>query len=355
MQSAPAPGSSASGALMKAWTTRGPLAWLLWPLSLLYGLLVAARRWAYQTGIFKSRQAGAPVLVVGNVVAGGAGKTPVVMLLAAHFQARGIRVGVVSRGYGRKGGRSTLDCREVLPQSLAQEVGDEPKLVQQTTGAPVFVARKRHEAGAALLTKYPQTQLILCDDGLQHLALYRDLEICVFDDRGVGNGFLLPAGPLREPWPRRVDFILHSGRQPAATSPPTSIYASQRRLADYALSNEGAQIPLASLAGKPLVAVAAIAQPENFFAMLRQQGLTLARTIALPDHYDFNSWSCSKHETYILVCTEKDAVKLWPLQPDALAVPLVLTPEPGFLTALDLAVDGLLKATAPQTSTAPSR
>jgi tetraacyldisaccharide 4'-kinase len=351
MQSAPAPGSSASAALVKAWTTRGPLAWLLWPLSWLYGLLVALRLCAYQIGIFKSHHAGAPVLVVGNVVAGGAGKTPVVMLLVAHFQARGVRVGVVSRGYGR----STLDCREVLPQSLAQDVGDEPKLVQQTTGAPVFVARKRYEAAAALLARYPHTQLVICDDGLQHLALHRDLEICVFDDRGVGNGFLLPAGPLREPWPRKVDFILHSGRPPAATGTLTSLYAAQRRLADYALRKNGERIPLASLVGKPLAAVAAIAQPENFFALLRQQGLSLEHTIALPDHYDFNSFISNKYETYTLVCTEKDAVKLWPLHPDALAVPLVLSPEPGFLNALDLAVDRLLEATAPQTSPAPSR
>lgn len=340
---------------MKAWATRGPVAWLLWPLSLLYGLLVAARRWAYQVGVFKSHRAGVPVLVVGNVVAGGAGKTPVVMLLATHLQARGIRVGVVSRGYGRTDGRKEEpnagrsgqkppDCREVSRESLAQDVGDEPKLIQQTTGVPVFVARKRIDAARGLLDKYPQTQLIICDDGLQHLALQRDLEICVFDDRGVGNGFLLPAGPLREPWPRQVNFTLSTGQKTAA--PGT--FAAPRRLANHALSMDGAQIPLADLAGKPIAAVAAIARPENFFDMLRAQGLTLAHTIALPDHYDFNSWLRYEYETYTLVCTEKDAVKLWPLHPDALAVPLVLSPEPGFLTALNAAVDVLLKSPPPR-------
>lgn len=337
--------------MTNAWKQRGPLAWLLWPFSVDYRILLALRRWAYRHGIFKTYQAGVPVLVVGNVVAGGAGKTPVVMLLAAHLQARGVRVGVVSRGYGRRSGHATHasdDCREVTPHSLAQNVGDEPKLIQQTTGAPVFVARQRIDAAVALLAKYPRTQMILCDDGLQHLALHRDLEICVFDERGVGNGFLLPAGPLREPWPRPVDFILHAGRPPASAGAPkvttSGIFASQRRLADFALSSHGERIPLASLKGKHLAALAAIAQPENFFALLRAQGLTLQHTIALPDHYDFSSWSRTLYETCTLICTEKDAVKLWPPHPDVLAVPLVLTPAPGFLTALDAAVDRLLGA-----------
>ncbi|MHB8947908.1 MAG: tetraacyldisaccharide 4'-kinase [Rhodoferax sp.] len=325
--------------LTKAWTHRGPLAWLLWPISLLYGVLVKLRRSLYQLGIFQSEGVAVPVIVVGNVVAGGAGKTPVVMLLVRHLQARGLQVGVISRGYGRQ----TDDCREVGANSYVPDVGDEPALIQRSTGAPVFVARLRIDAARALLTRYPQTQLIVCDDGLQHLGLQRDLEICVFDGRGVGNGFLLPAGPLREPWPRAVDLVLHTGTPPAFAG-----FSAQRTLSRYALKADGSQQALGDLAGlaglcrKPLLALAAIAKPEDFFTMLRTQGLTLSRTLALPDHYDFNSWSRNEYEGYTLICTEKDALKLWPLEPDALAVPLLVTPEPAFLTQLDARLDRLL-------------
>lgn len=325
--------------LTRAWTHRGGLAWLLWPISLLYGVLVALRRSLYQADIFKSEGVPVPVIVVGNVVAGGAGKTPVVMLLVRHLQTRGLHVGVISRGYGRQTG----DCREVCANSAVADVGDEPALIQRSTGAPVFVARRRIDAARALLARYPQTQIIVCDDGLQHLGLQRDLEICVFDGRGVGNGFLLPAGPLREPWPRAVDLVLHTGTPPAFAG-----FCAQRTLSRHALQADGSQQALGDLAGpaglcrKPLLALAAIAKPEDFFAMLRAQGLSLARTLALPDHYDFGSFICNDYAGYTLICTEKDALKLWPLEPDALAVPLLVTPEPAFLTQLDARLDRLL-------------
>jgi tetraacyldisaccharide 4'-kinase len=332
--------------LRESWRHRGPLSWLLWPVSLLYGALVALRRRLYQLGLLKVRRVPVPVVIVGNVVAGGAGKTPVVIALVQHWQAQGLRVGVVSRGYGR---RST-DCREVQPDSQVTDVGDEPALVKHVTQAPVFVARERFEAASALLARYPQTNLIVCDDGLQHFALYRDLEICVFDDRGVGNGLLLPAGPLREPWrgrsapslPWRSDvpaLVLHSGSQPAFAG-----YTASRQLADDALQADGTRRPLAQLAERaqsgtaPLLALAAIARPEVFFDMLRARGLPLARTLALPDHYDFDSWSSSLYKGYTLICTEKDAVKLWPHAPAAIAVPLQITLAPDFLDALGRAL-----------------
>jgi len=329
--------------LTRAWTHRGWLAWLLWPISLLYGVLVKLRRSLYQAGIFKSERVPVPVIVVGNVVAGGAGKTPVVMMLVRHLQARGLQVGVISRGYGRQ----THDCREVCSDSAIADVGDEPALIQRSTTAPVFVASRRADAARALLARYPQMQIIVCDDGLQHLGLQRDLEICVFDERGVGNGFLLPAGPLREPWPRAVDLVLHTGTPPAFAG-----FCAQRTLSRYAIKADGSQQALGDLAGpaclcnKPLLALAAIAKPEDFFAMLRAQGLTLTRTLALPDHYDFDSWLRNDYEGYTLICTEKDAVKLRPLEPDALAVPLLVTPEPAFLAQLDARLDRLLQ-TAP--------
>jgi len=203
--------SAPASRLQRAWLHRGPLAWLLWPLSLLYAALFSLRRWFYGIGWLKAYRVRVPVIVVGNVIAGGAGKTPVVMAVVRHLQARGLSVGVVSRGYGRR----TDDCREVLDESDPQDVGDEPALIRRATGAPVFVARRRVEAARALLARHPATQVIVSDDGLQHLALARDVEICVFDDRGVGNGWRLPAGPLREQWPRPCDLVLHSGEHPA--------------------------------------------------------------------------------------------------------------------------------------------
>ena len=330
--------------LTQAWLRRGLLAWLLWPISVLLGVLSALRRQLYRAGWLKAARVPVPVIVVGNVLAGGSGKTPVVMTLVEHFVTRGLKVGVISRGYGRL----THDCREVTLDCAVTDVGDEPALIKHTTHVPVFVAARRIEAARALLARYPDTQVILSDDGLQHLALHRDLEICVFDNRGVGNGFLLPAGPLREPWPRRVDWVLHTG-----TSAAFAGFKATRTMASLARRADGSTVPLIDLKcppGRPLMALAAIAKPEDFFTMLRAQGLTLARTLALPDHDDFNGWVGSNSEGHTLLCTEKDAVKLWRQQPDALAVPLVLTLPRDFLTQLDAKLARHLDPTNPTLS-----
>ena len=321
-------------ALQQAWLGRGPLARLLWPVSMLYGAITALRGWLYRARIFRTERVRAPVLVVGNVIAGGAGKTPVVIAIVRHLQARGVAVGVVSRGHGRRTG----DCREVAADADVRDVGDEPALIQRATGAPVFVARRRADAARALLGRYPQTQWVVSDDGLQHLALARDIELCVFDDRGAGNGWLLPAGPLREPWPRRCDLLLHTGARPAFAG-----YRGQRALADHAVRSDGQQVPLAALVGQPVTALAAIARPEAFFEMLRSIGVVPQRCIALPDHFDFEGWERPADAPPTLLCTEKDAVKLWRIAADALAVPLLFTPEPAFFAALDAklsSVDG---------------
>jgi tetraacyldisaccharide 4'-kinase len=323
----------AQAALQQAWLRRGALAWLLWPFSLLYRGLVAVRSALYATHVLQSERLPVPVVVVGNVVAGGAGKTPVVMAVVHHLAARGLRPGVVSRGYGRH----TNDCREVLPDALAQDVGDEPLLLRRATGAPVFVARRRADAARTLLTQHPHVNVIICDDGLQHLSLKRDVEVCVFDDRGTGNGFLLPAGPLREPWPRPLDLVLHTGAHPAFDG-----YRARRSLAGDALRADGQRLPLSELAQRgPLLALAGIAQPEAFFDMLRGQGLQLAQTIALPDHADFSGWQPPHDRPYLLLCTEKDAMKLWAQHPDAWAVPLDFAPEPAFFQALDQRLSSL--------------
>nr|WP_184524209.1 tetraacyldisaccharide 4'-kinase [Variovorax sp. Sphag1AA] len=316
----------ALASLQHAWLRRGTLAWLLWPVSLLYSGLTAVRRALFRLGILKTERLDVPVVVVGNVVAGGSGKTPVVMAIVRHLQSQGIRVGVVSRGYGR----SSTGCREVLDDSAPSDTGDEPLLIRRSTGAPVFVAERRVEAARALRAGYPDTQVIVSDDGMQHLAMARDVEICVFDDRGISNGWLLPAGPLREKWPRPCDLVLHTGSRPAFAG-----FTATRSLADYALGRDGTRTPLAKLADRKLVAVAAIAKPEAFFEMLRQRGLRLERCMALPDHHDFEDWTRAAAYGETLLCTEKDAVKLWHKAPDALAVPLLFEPEAAFFSALD--------------------
>jgi tetraacyldisaccharide 4'-kinase len=311
--------------LPRVWTSRGLLAWLLRPLSWVHLALLTARGLVWRMGWCQAHRLPVPVIVVGNVVAGGAGKTPLTMALVQHLQQRGWRVGVISRGHGRQ----TRDTRAVMPDSLPADVGDEPLLIQQKTGAPVWVATARAEAGRALLQAHPEVNVLVCDDGLQHWALARDLEICVMDERGVGNGWLLPAGPLREPWPRSVDLLLHTGPNDLQGG-----FQAQRQLAPMAHDARGRSLSLASLIGQPVDAVAGLARPEAFFAMLRATGLQLQHTTALPDHFDYAHGVPAVTDRPLL-CTEKDATKLWQHQPRALAVPLVLTPEAAFWQALD--------------------
>lgn len=320
-------------ALQRAWLRRGLVARVLWPISLVFGALAALRRAAYRAGWLRSDALAVPVVVVGNVVAGGAGKTPVVIALVQHLQARGLHPGVISRGHGRR----TRDCREVTPADDPSQAGDEPLLLARSTGAPVFVAPSRVDAGRALLAAHPQCRVVVSDDGLQHARLRRDLEICVFDDRGTGNGWLLPAGPLREPWPRTVDLVLRT-----AASGVTG-FEVRRELANTARRADGTQVPLAGLAGRALVALAAIGRPEAFFAMLRSRGLQPQRCVALPDHDALDRLPAGL-EHHELVCTEKDAVKLWRLRPDAWAVPLLVEVEPAFWPAFDRLLDARLSS-----------
>ena len=169
------------------WLHRNLRSWALWPVSQLYRALIALRAALYKMGALRSQHPGKPVIVVGNVVAGGSGKTPVVMALVRYLQSQGLRPGVISRGYGR----TTTDCRAVQPHAVASEVGDEPLLIATQCQVPVYVARQRIQAARALLAQHPDTDVLVCDDGLQHLALARDLEICVFNSDGVGNGFFI--------------------------------------------------------------------------------------------------------------------------------------------------------------------
>jgi tetraacyldisaccharide 4'-kinase len=329
---------------------RGPVACLLWPVSLLYCGLIALRRRLYATGIFQVQRVGVPVIVVGNVVVGGAGKTPCTIALVAHLQSQGWHPGVVSRGHGRSG----TAVSHVGADTPATEVGDEPLLIHRRTGAPVCVATRRVAAAQALLAAHPQVDLLVCDDGLQHLALGRELAIVVFDDRGSGNGWMLPAGLLREPWPPapgmpfQPDIVLRQGREggrsTAMAAPGVPAFDAVRRLATHAIGPQGQRIPLAELRGQHLVATAGIARPEVFFDMLSDCGLALAQRVALPDHADTAAYAALLRDNpHPVICTEKDAVKLFALLPSgppdapvkAWAVPLELTPDPAFFATVD--------------------
>ena len=318
--------------LPEQWLGRGWAAHCLRPVSWLYGALVQVRLWAYRQGWLAAQRVQATVIVVGNVVAGGAGKTPTTIALVQHLLQRGWRVGVVSRGHGRQ----TTDVRPVLAQSKPSQVGDEPLLIAQATGVPVWVGASRAQAAQALLQAHPGTRIIVCDDGLQHLALARDIEICVMDERGVGNGHMLPAGPLREAWPRQAlnpnvpCLVLKTGGEAGPNE-----YAVQRHLADYALQADGTKRSLSDWWDTPVQALAGIAKPEVFFAMLRERRLNVVHTQALPDHADLQALHIDASQGDVL-CTEKDAVKLWAHHPHAWAVPLHTTLPAELLAAIDL-------------------
>ncbi|MGQ0711741.1 MAG: tetraacyldisaccharide 4'-kinase [Rhodoferax sp.] len=326
-------------ALLESWEKRFGWSIALLPISLGYGLALWIRQCLYAHGILRSEKLPATVITIGNVIVGGAGKTPVTIAVGQYLRSKGYRVGIVSRGYGRK----KSDVTEVTPNSRPEDVGDEPLLIRLKTGLPVFVGAQRVAAGKALLTRYPDTQIILCDDGIQHSQLARDLEIYVFDDRGLGNGWLLPAGPMRTAWPPHAQC---AGRARAAaprillSSRPgedASMHPVRRSIADYGVDRDGHRIPLDALCQSPKasIAVAGIARPQRFFSMLTHEGIRLAATQAFPDHHDFSGWSPPSQETHWLLCTEKDAHKVWDRAPHALAIPLLTSMEPPFYQALD--------------------
>lgn len=339
--------------LRHSWQTRGWLSCLLWPISVLLSGWVILRQSLYRWGVFTSHRLPVPVIVVGNVMVGGVGKTPIVMALVEHLTQQGWRVGVVSRGYGRSAqARATHPICEVTANSLAVEVGDEPLLIHTRCQVPVWVADQRIDAARALLTAHPLVQVIVSDDGLQHTALARDIELCVFDERGIGNGWLLPAGPLREPWPRRVlapdvqRFELHTSASPLPFA--NTAYPVQRRLSGIAYQADGTQRALSHWQQHPAQALAGIAKPQAFFDMLRAHDVRLVNTLALPDHADAHSLSESaSHIDPLLgdvLCTEKDAVKLWRTLPEAWAVPLVVELPAPLLTHLQQALHAKLSS-----------
>jgi tetraacyldisaccharide 4'-kinase len=300
--------SNLESTLTRAWLRRGPLALALWPLSLLFRLLAALRVALFRAGILKSERLPVPVVVVGNIFIGGTGKTPLTIWLAQQLRAAGMRPGVISRGHG-----GAEDApREVLPTSRAQDVGDEPLLIAGRAGCPVVVGRRRAQAGRHLLALHPDVDVLITDDGLQHYALARDVEIVLFDGRGTGNGWTLPAGPLREAPSRRRDFTVVNAPEIAPRlAAAVGGRPWQMRLAgDHAerLMDAHDRVPLSALRGKRVLAAAGIGNPGRFFAMLRAAGLDVAE-LPLPDHHDFLDDPFRAVDADVILVTEKDAVK----------------------------------------------
>ncbi|PHV07660.1 tetraacyldisaccharide 4'-kinase [Janthinobacterium sp. BJB412] len=321
----------------------------MWPVSLLFRALSALRARLYRGGLLASSRLPVPVVVVGNIFIGGTGKTPLTIWLVQALQAAGMRPGVISRGHGS----AAATPRAVAAGSTPQQVGDEPLLIFQRTGCPVMVGRDRAATGRALLAAHPAIDILLTDDGLQHYALQRDVEIILFDGRGAGNGWLLPAGPLREAPSRRRDFTVinapeltpalvagtgaapgravqmqlvgemaeqlrdRSQRRPLSTlaRPERSDPAGQRGGSDQASQPGGAGpasqpggYDQAGRAAPRIVAAAGIGNPQRFFAMLRAAGLRFEE-LPLPDHHDFLDQPFAALQADMILMTEKDAVK----------------------------------------------
>lgn len=362
------PGQALAGGLPDIWLRRSGRARLLWPVSLVYRLLLALRETLFRMGVWQSATLPVPVVVVGNVAVGGGGKTPTVLAVVKHLQARGWTPGIVSRGYGGQALKANATaCLRVEPgPGSASSFGDEPVLLARASGVPVVVGRRRAEAAHTLLAQEPQVDIIVSDDGMQHWAMARDLTLVLFDERGLGNGWLLPAGLLREPWPpapRPRPWQLSRPDRPAfivltrPDTPPLPAdgfprYNVHRRLSAQALSAHGTRRLLADVVAActgsrtPLCAWAGIAQPERFFQMLQDRGVPLAHTLPLPDHASAHAIQLAlldgmtRHPDAIWLCTEKDAVKCFDTLPEDVqdrvwAVPLEQEMEPAFWDAID--------------------
>ena len=302
--------------LQALWYGRSaPPAWLM-PLSLLFALISRLRKLCIRPVRLPVR-----IVVVGNLAVGGSGKTPLVAWLARELQAQSLRVGIVLRGYGGHGHEPT----RVTPETTAEEVGDEARWLADNTGVPVAVGADRVAAVRTLIAS-ASLDIVLSDDGLQHYRLGRDAEIIAIDAlRGLGNGALLPAGPLREPATRLSEatavVLKGEGHVPVPANVPSVrmryVLECAERLSD------GAQRPLQAFRGRPVRALAAIANPESFFGALEEQGLDIER-IPLADHAPVAGAVAHAGTDRPLFVTSKDAVKLDDPPPHVWQVPLTV-------------------------------
>ena len=321
--------------LQTLWTRTSVLTVCLLPLAALFSILSALRRLAYRRGWLSAISVGVPVVVVGNLTAGGSGKTPLVIWLVNWLQTRGYRPGVVSRGYGG----TARGCIEVQPDSAPAEVGDEPLLIRVKTDAPVVVGRDRVAAARTLLARHPGIDVIVSDDGLQHYRLHRDIELAVIDAAsGLGNGWPLPAGPLREPRSRlgSVDAVIQVVRgagRPRACQPVASWRADYTAGQAWRLRAPQEATPLQALPQHDWLAATGIGRPQGFFDMLAAQGIRFTPR-AFPDHHVYRPTDLPADAAVLM--TEKDAVKCLTFAgQDWWAVELNVAPETGFIDWLD--------------------
>jgi tetraacyldisaccharide 4'-kinase len=300
--------------LSHAWRRRGPLAVALLPATVLFASVAALRRCLYRLGLFEAVALPVPVVVVGNVTAGGSGKTPLVLYLARQLAACGRKPGIVSRGYG---GRARAP-REVSANCSPALVGDEPLLLARRAGCPVWIGRDRYAAARALLAAHPECDLVLSDDGLQHYRLARTVEIAVIGRCGLGNGWLLPSGPLREPAGRlaQVDAIVLNGEPPAApgAAPPARFRMSLGGNRFLSLDGSASACGPEAFRGRPVHAVAGIGDPQRFFQQLRALGLQPIEH-PFPDHHPFAPEDLRFGDDLPILMTEKDGVKCAPFAP----------------------------------------
>lgn len=289
--------------LVRQWYRNGIAQYILWPISLLFGVLVRLRRMAYRIGLLPSGRLPVPVIVVGNLTVGGTGKTPLVIWLVEFLREKGFQPGVISRGYGGRVTRPTA----VNAASDPAVVGDEPVLIARRLACPLWVGPDRLATARSLLRVRPDCNVLICDDGLQHYRLGRDLEIVVVDgSRGFGNGRLLPAGPMREPLDRLevVDLVVTNGA-PALTG--TVAMELQGGILRN-LSEPGRLMSLSDWVGRSFHAVAGIGNPDRFFEHLRRAGLRIEPHV-FPDHHPFQPGDLDFGDARPVVMTEKDAVK----------------------------------------------
>jgi len=290
---------------VRHWSGRGAFAWLLWPASLVFGAVVFFRRLFYRIHLFRSHKAGIPVIVVGNLVAGGSGKTPLVLRIAELLREHKWKPGIVSRGYGGSAAGEGGAPREASIASDPAEVGDEPMLLARRSGCPVWVAPERVAACRALREQHPECNVIVTDDGLQHYALARDIEICVVDGRGFGNGFLLPAGPLREP-PSRLSSVDAVVAHENADVKGYKMQLQGENLVRVTNAHDVRTVQF--FAGEKVHAVAGIGDPKRFFLQLARFGLKVVPH-PFPDHHPFRAEDLAFGDDAPVVMTEKDAVK----------------------------------------------
>lgn len=298
--------------ITRAWQRQAPWLWLLLPISWLYGLVIKLRQHAYKLGIFHSYRPPVAVMVIGNISVGGSGKTPLIISLVAHLQQHGIKVGVISRGYGGDSSKMPL---LVDAHSLPSDVGDEPCLIVNETRVPMAVCANRQQAINTLLTTYPKLQLIIADDGLQHYALQRDIEWIVVDvARGFGNQQLLPTGFLREPIARLKDATVvyheeavHDQDRDITTDQRLTMHLQPDKL--QPLMPELKLNNMVPLKGAQVHAVSGIGYPQRFFNTLTTLGFTVIAH-PYPDHYDFDLQELLQYDQHSIIVTSKDAVKI---------------------------------------------